>query len=200
MEFTTHLFAIMQILIENHWKVRKCKQLILLANFHYPDEIWTTNFLLVKLTAQWYQTDKKLFDEQNRQKFQSQLTFSPTKICRFWQHCSLPKCITKFYRTFQKLSRNLDSKWWNLEMRIIYNCSHRPFAMSNLGNLTGIWDIHQNSCNYEPYRLVIVSCILCHFKNSHREIGWKSDVLLTFNWFLVLVDQFWWYIAFWKSH
>jgi hypothetical protein len=26
----THLFAIMQILIENHWKVRKCKLLILL--------------------------------------------------------------------------------------------------------------------------------------------------------------------------
>ncbi len=30
-----NLFAIMQILIENHWKVRKCKLLILLANFHY---------------------------------------------------------------------------------------------------------------------------------------------------------------------
>jgi hypothetical protein len=43
MEFTTHLFAIMQILIENHWKVRKCKFLIPLATFHYPDEIWTTN-------------------------------------------------------------------------------------------------------------------------------------------------------------
>ncbi len=31
---TTHLFAIMQILIENHWKVRKWKLLILLAIFH----------------------------------------------------------------------------------------------------------------------------------------------------------------------
>jgi hypothetical protein len=43
MEFTTHLFAIMQILIENHWKVRKFKFLIPLANCHYPDEIWTTD-------------------------------------------------------------------------------------------------------------------------------------------------------------
>ncbi len=52
MEFTTLLFAIMQILIENHWKIRKCKFLILLATFHYPDEIWTTN-LPIDFVSYW---------------------------------------------------------------------------------------------------------------------------------------------------
>ncbi len=39
MEITTQIFAIMQILIENHWKVRKCKLLTFLASFHYLDQI-----------------------------------------------------------------------------------------------------------------------------------------------------------------
>ncbi len=39
MEITTQIFAIMQILIENHWKVRKCKLLTFLATFHYLDQI-----------------------------------------------------------------------------------------------------------------------------------------------------------------
>ncbi len=39
MEITTQIFAMMQILIENHWKVRKCKLLTFLASFHYLDQI-----------------------------------------------------------------------------------------------------------------------------------------------------------------
>ncbi len=50
MEFTTHLFAIMQILIENHWKVRKCKFLILLANFSRGNENCRIESWHVKLT------------------------------------------------------------------------------------------------------------------------------------------------------
>jgi hypothetical protein len=39
LEITTQIFAIMQILIEKHWKVRKCKLLPFLASFHYLDQI-----------------------------------------------------------------------------------------------------------------------------------------------------------------
>ncbi len=39
MEITTQIFAIMQILIESHWKVRKCKWLSFLTTLHYPDKV-----------------------------------------------------------------------------------------------------------------------------------------------------------------
>jgi hypothetical protein len=53
---TTHLFAIMQILIENHWKVRKCKLLILLAIFH--SQMATLIPLNVIKFVNWFKTVK----------------------------------------------------------------------------------------------------------------------------------------------
>jgi hypothetical protein len=71
----------------------------------------------------------------------------------------LPKCITKFHRTFVKLSRNLDPKWRKLKIKI----SLEP-------EFSGGQDIHQNSCNFKYFSVVIVPflCASIFFILSRR--------------------------------